>query len=95
MSVNLPIVVPMTIAEEGERISLGVSESEEAFPVALGIAVNTIAGEHYTGETDFTPSAEAQTIRTTGLIMDGDIIVEPIPSNYGLITWNGSYIRVS
>lgn len=94
MSVVLPIVVPMTIAEEGERISLG-SESEEAFPVALGISVNTVAGEHYTGETDFIPSAEAQTIRTAGLIMDGDIIVEPIPSNYGLITWNGSYIRVS
>ena len=95
MSVVLPIVVPMTISEEGERISLGVSESEEAFPVALGISVNTVAGEHYTGETDFTPSAEAQTIRTAGLIMDGDITIEPIPSNYGLITWNGSYIRVS
>ena len=92
---NLPIVVPMAIAEEGERISLGVSESEEAISVSLGIAVNTVAGEHYTGETDFTPSAEAQTIRTAGLIMDSDIIVEPIPSNYGLITWNGSFIRVS
>lgn len=95
MSIELPIIVPMTIAEEGERIALGVSESEEALSMSLGVSVNTVAGEHYEGETDFTPTAERQIISTAGLIMDGDIYVEPIPSNYGLITWNGSFIRVS
>lgn len=95
MAINLPIIVPMTIAEDGARIALGVSESTEALSMSLGVSVNTVAGEHYEGQTEFTPTAERQTISTAGLIMDGDIYVEPIPSNYGLITWNGSYIRVS
>ena len=94
MSVNLPIIVPMTIADDAQNIALGVS-ADEALAVALGVSVNTVAGEHYSGQTDFTPTAERQIISTAGLIMDGDIYVEPIPSNYGLITWNGSFIRVS
>ena len=27
--------------------------------------------------------------------IDSALIVRPIPSNYGLITWNGSYLMVS
>lgn len=49
----------------------------------------------YTGETSFTPSAEAQTVPTAGRTMNADITIEPIPSNYGLITWDGSTITVS
>ena len=94
MAINLPIIVPMTISDDAQNIALGVS-ADEAIAVALGVSVNTSAGEHYGGQTDFTPTAERQTISTAGLILDEDIYVEPIPQNYGLITWNGSYIRVS
>lgn len=49
----------------------------------------------YTGETYFTPSTESQTIPTAGRALESDLTVGPIPSNYGLVTWNGSYLTVS
>ena len=49
----------------------------------------------YAGPYEVTPSAEKQTLRTAGRLPSGDIVVNPIPSNYGLITWNGSVLTVS
>lgn len=49
----------------------------------------------YDGETTFTPSAETQTIPTAHTVLLSDITINPIPSNYGLITWNGITLTVS
>lgn len=49
----------------------------------------------YPGPTTVTPSAQAQTLETAGFYMREDITIEPIPSNYGLITWDGSTLTVS
>lgn len=48
----------------------------------------------YTGELTITPSEETQTLQTDGKSMPGNVIVEPIPQNYGRIVWNGSTITV-
>lgn len=50
---------------------------------------------HYTGETEFVPTDSYQTAPTAGLLVDADIVIDPIPSNYGLITWNGIALTVS
>lgn len=65
----------------------------------------TIAGEltipsavlppSYEGEYEVTPSEETQTLATDSLYMRGNVTINPIPSNYGLITWNGSTLTVS
>jgi hypothetical protein len=49
----------------------------------------------YDGAYEVTPTAEAQTLATDSLYMRGNITINPIPSNYGLITWNGSTLTVS
>lgn len=49
----------------------------------------------YTGSYDVTPTQNTQTLKTEGLMMSRDVIINPIPSNYGLITWNGSTLTVS
>lgn len=49
----------------------------------------------YSGASTVTPSSEAQTLETGGHVLLENITIEPIPSNYGLITWNGSTITVS
>lgn len=49
----------------------------------------------YTGPTEITPTSEAQVLNTTLKSVLTDIIINPIPSNYGLITWNGSTLTVS
>lgn len=51
--------------------------------------------DDYTGEYEVTPSAEAQTLQTNGLRMIDNLTINPIPSNYGRIAWNGLGIRVS
>ena len=64
-------------------------------PVAVDIATVEFQGEEYTGETTFTPSSETQTIQIKGRVATEDITIEPIPQNYGLITWNGAFLTVS
>ena len=51
--------------------------------------------ETYDGPYEVTPSSVAQTIVTTGLLMSADLVVNPIPSNYGLVTWDGATLTVS
>ena len=53
------------------------------------------ARPHYQGQTEFIPSREQQTAPTAGTLVDTDIIIKPIPNNWGLITWNGSTLTVS
>lgn len=52
-------------------------------------------GETYRGSYEFTPSASEQTIEIRDRTAIADIIINPIPQNYGLITWDGSTITVS
>lgn len=49
----------------------------------------------YTGQTVVIPSQETQVLNTIGKVLGDNITVQPIPNNYGLITWNGSFITVS
>lgn len=49
----------------------------------------------YTGRTTVTPSRETQVLQTAGFSMERNIVVNPIPQNYGLITWNGATLTVS
>lgn len=49
----------------------------------------------YQGDYDVTPSAETQTLFTEGKMLRQNVVIAPIPSNYGLITWNGAILTVS
>lgn len=79
---------------ESEDLNLSLSSSE-AYNLEIGEI--TIAGhyEDYEGSYHFTPSARTQTIPVENMHTLSDIIIDPIPSNYGLITWDGSVITVS
>lgn len=49
----------------------------------------------YDGTAEITPSNQAQVLQTSGKAVTRNIVVNPIPSNYGLVTWNGSILTVS
>ena len=49
----------------------------------------------YEGEYEVTPTRQTQTLGTSQKVMVRDVVVNPIPSNYGLITYNGSVLTVS
>lgn len=57
--------------------------------------VNSGALPGYTGATEVTPSDVVQVLATREKSVLTDIIINPIPNNYGLITWNGSTLTVS
>lgn len=49
----------------------------------------------YDGATDVEPNQSIQTLATAGKVLLTNITIQPMPSNYGLITWNGSTLTVS
>ncbi len=60
-----------------------------------GIITQFDSHSEYTGSYEVTPSSEAQVIPIANRIASENITINPIPSNYGLITWNGSTLTVS
>lgn len=50
---------------------------------------------YYEGIYEITPTTEAQTLNTANLSMADNVVINPIPQNYGLITYNGGFITVS
>lgn len=76
--------------EDGQTFPVRFREDAE-FKVDFGPTVEKEYHEQY----EVVPAAEAQTLHTTNRILTEDIIIDPIPSNYGRITWDGSIITVS
>lgn len=74
-----------------------ISANPETMGVSLGVPVvkEYIDVEAYEGIYEVTPSAETQTLDTAGKRLTQAVTVKPIPSNYGLITWNGAVLTVS
>lgn len=88
------MTIPMQIAVNAVTIPFGVSANEIEIPFEIGYSVG--AGYPvYTGETEVTPTQETQVLSTAGTSVLNDIVINPIPSNYGLITWNGLTLTVS
>ena len=89
------ITVPMTVSVSQVTMQMSVAVGNVQVPMSVSAKYEAVQGEVYEGPYTFTPSSEEQVISTNGLMMDGDVTINPIPSNYGLITWNGSYLTVS
>lgn len=51
--------------------------------------------EQYKGDYVFAPASVPQVIDIQGKQATEDIIIEAIPSNYGLVEWDGSVLKVS
>ena len=49
----------------------------------------------YGGTYEITPTNETQILETDEKYLNNNITINPIPNNYGLITWNGTVITVS
>jgi hypothetical protein len=66
---------------------------------AVDFAVDNVrvaaGGEPYEGNYEITPSEELQTLPTANRMLARDIVVAPIPQNYGRITYNGGGITIT
>ena len=85
------------------RVTLHVAESdgallhvdsENAAALSIGGEIYSVETQPYEGEYVVTPSEETQTLPTARKRLEQNVIVEPIPSNYGRISYSGSVITV-
>lgn len=85
---------PVSFEGSASVFQASIQTTGGSFPADMGTVIE-ILPDVYQGEYEITPSAEAQIIPAGGMNLARDITVNPIPQNYGLITWNGSYLTVS
>lgn len=85
----------MTLKAKYKPQEVGVRVTPAFMGLDIGPPVAVERVPQYEGEYDITPSATEQILETAGKQLAGDIHIAPIPSNYGLISYNGSYITVS
>ncbi len=89
----------------GEDSIAGLSGDNDLVPVSIEDSVASLSADSmivihegespYTGRYTFTPTGGMQTVPIGGKTASRDIIINPIPNNYGLITWNGAILTVS
>ena len=82
--VNDPPSARIRVREDGP-VEVGVDQHSPVVPSV----------DEYGGPYEVTPTEAAQTLATANLLMARDLTIAPIPGNYGLITYNGTSIRVS
>jgi hypothetical protein len=85
--------VSLTIDERDETLL----ELDDAPSTTLGIEerIESVSLPEYAGPYEVTPSGSSQVLATSGRAMMADVTVNPIPSNYGLITYSGGILTVS
>ena len=77
------VAIPLRVGGTGEAVRAEVS------PPFMPVYPTP-----YEGEYTVVPGEDAQALPTAGKSLAQDVTVEPIPSNYGRIAWNGAAIMV-
>lgn len=91
----IPIVVPVEVSSTQTTIPVSVSADQLDIPVGFEYTITVVGAENFEGEYEYTPSQETQIIPIAEKRAVENITINPIPNNYGLITWNGSVLTVS
>lgn len=76
-----------------DSVHLSVGNSG-GMALAVGAEIYSVETPPYEGEYIVTPNENTQTLETRGKRLAQNVIVEPIPSNYGRISYSGSVITV-
>ena len=78
-----------------QTLTVSFNNTQANISTSSQITRDYVDRDPYTGAHEVTPSGETQTLETENKRMTGNVTINPIPNNYGLITWNGSIITVS
>lgn len=85
----------VTLYAETSTDALLTLESTESATLSAESSIFIDRTPAYTGSYEWTPTQSIQTIEIANQKATSNITINPIPSNYGLITWNGSTLTVS
>lgn len=90
---NIIIEPIMVTVDFGDADEFNCSfREEDNFDVDFGM---TVPRSDYPGPYVATPTTETQVFQTANQTLAQNFTVNPIPNNYGLITYNGINITVS
>ena len=88
-----------------DYVGSGITRRDADDITASGATVTVPAGyyssqatksvDSYTGPYEYTPTEDTQTVAISDKMATENIVINPIPYNYGLVTWNGSILTVS
>ena len=86
----------ITINADGESAIPMEPDKEQLVPIHVE-QVRTIwlNPDPYEGEYEFTPTGETQIVRTKHKTLDKNIVINPIPQNYGLVSYDGRIITIT
>ncbi len=78
---------------DADALSFDLSEADD---IELTLSTPSQIGvDNYDGPYEVTPTQYEQVLNTRNLRATQNVTINPIPNNYGLITWNGSTLTVS
>lgn len=81
------------VLEDSSPIGLVIEDSSS--PLTLTLGDGETEYPVYDGATEFTPTRSVQTVITARRVLLDNITINPIPQNYGLVTYNGSVITIT
>lgn len=94
-SIQSPRIIPMSVAPDQENLAVDIAADAVCLPVKCTLDLYPSDYPEYEGPFEFTPNQEIQVVSIKNQIPHSNLVINPIPNNYGLITWNGSVITVS
>lgn len=72
----------------------GILSSESSLTAELTIPMIADPPPIYTGEYTVIPTEEEQILPTMGCLLLDNITINPIPTNYGKVTWTSGHLLI-
>lgn len=86
---NASLDVPRTL-----EASIGGDTAAMGAALDSAVTIKSMDYPEYEGPTEFKPSKSTQVIGTASRTVLQDIVINPIPSNYGRIEYDGAALSV-
>ena len=85
----------MKVTINPQKVTVSVDPKTLEISVGNPMVRDYVERTPYTGDYEITPSSETQVLLTKHLRMTDNVVINPIPSNYGRIDWDGTCLIVS
>ena len=84
----------LTVSFNPQTLNVSFNPPRANISTSTQITRDFVGCDPYTGDYVVTPSEETQTLETYNKRMTDNVTINPIPSNYGRIAWNGATLLV-
>lgn len=87
--------ITVNFKDTQSKINVFLKDNAEKITAVFKDVQPMAVADYYEGDYSFTPSSEEQVVPIAGKTATENIVIDPIPSNYALVTWDGVSLRFS